>query len=869
MVQRCVRAVLAAFLLLAALAAPAWAAERRVALVIGNGAYAHAQPLPNPPRDAEAVAAVLRRVGFTVVEGIDLDRRGTGRLLSRFVQQAAGADAALVFYAGHGLEVSGKNYIVPVDAELEDAFALTAETVAVDEVLAALENTARTGLLFLDACRDNPFARRLRSGGPTRSLDVGSGLAPISAPAGLFVGFATSPGDVADDGRGEHSPFTEAFLAHLDRPGLEVRQLMTRVRRDVLSKTGNAQRPWDQSSLAEDFYFVPPTPAASPPARPAGPERAEVAFWEDIRGSDDPRLFVEYLRRFPEGLFALIARSKLEQLGFRRPAEGASSEPESAEAAGAADPASRLSGVGEPNQEDLVRRAQAALNELGRLAGPPDGKLGPRTLAVLRDMGVPLAAGRVDEGAVAALEAQAAARAEEARRVELARLEEERQARERLAAAERDTHVAEMQEGLRRLGRLFDPADGELTPATHQALLRYKREKGIGGEPTGAEVLAALRSEVAALDEAEGRRLAQDKEGPAVEAPALVRYSEKEHGARIAGRVTDGLSGVAEVTIDGEPVSLAPDGSFSRMAYLAPDERRELDLVARDRAGNETRLKVEASRVLAVGTAVGELPPLNPGRVRAAPNPDAVAVVIGVERYESLPAAKYAASDAKLFVDYAQYALGVPPDRVLYLVDERARTLDLLERVDEHLGRFAREGRSDVYVFFSGHGFAEDGAPLLLAHDFRKSAAARTSIGQKELLDRVGEFRPRSATLFVDACFSGYSRSNELLVADARLLSVEVDLAAGAGAAAVLASSGPDDISVAIETNKVRNGAFSYMLMRGLEGAADEDGDGAITVGELFGFVRAEVPRHAQTPGGRQVPWYNGADADRVLVRLR
>lgn len=291
-------------------------AAGRVALVVGNSAYRHAVPLRNPGNDARAVGASLRRLGFEVITGLDLDRAGLEERVRELARRAQGADAALFYYSGHGLEVAGRNHLVPVDARLEQPSDLPFETVPADTVLQAIEQAARVGLVFLDACRDNPLARSLaRSMGPSRSGSVGRGLAPVQAGTGMLVVFATDPGATAADGEGRHSPFTEALLGHLERPGLEVRQVMTRVRQQVLAKTGNRQRPWDTSSLTEDFYFVPaaPTPAPAPEtAAPAGRD-AETVFWESIQASRDRRAFEEYLRRFPNGLFAGLARLRLEE----------------------------------------------------------------------------------------------------------------------------------------------------------------------------------------------------------------------------------------------------------------------------------------------------------------------------------------------------------------------------------------------------------------------------------------------------------------------------------------------------------------------------------------------------------------------------
>ncbi|GIL01982.1 MAG: hypothetical protein BroJett030_18810 [Alphaproteobacteria bacterium] len=233
----------------------AHAAADRVALVIGNGAYVNASALPNPPNDARAVASALRDIGFEVIAGEDLDRSAMERSLRDFLRKAQGAKVALFFYAGHGMEVAGENYLVPVDAALESASDLSFETVAMAKLLENLENDPnRANIIMLDACRDNPLARSFRA--RSRS-NVGSGLAAYSnVGTGTLIALATAPGKVALDGEGENSPFTASLLKHIKTPGLEVRQMLTRVRKDVLDTTGQQQQPWDNSSLLGDVFLA-------------------------------------------------------------------------------------------------------------------------------------------------------------------------------------------------------------------------------------------------------------------------------------------------------------------------------------------------------------------------------------------------------------------------------------------------------------------------------------------------------------------------------------------------------------------------------------------------------------------------------------
>jgi hypothetical protein len=236
----------------------------RVALVIGNGAYVNANVLPNPPNDAHAVAGVLRQIGFDVQEGENLDHATMEKLLHEFLHKASSASVVLLFYAGHGMQVDGKNYLVPVDAKLAEPSDLPFETVEIDKLLESLGDPGHTNIILLDACRDNPLARSFASHLPaTRSAAVSTGLAPYSAiGTGTLIAYATAPGQTALDGKGKDSPFTTSLLHFLPTPGMEIRQVLTRVRAEVASVTGNRQIPWDNSSLMGDVVLVAQDPLA-------------------------------------------------------------------------------------------------------------------------------------------------------------------------------------------------------------------------------------------------------------------------------------------------------------------------------------------------------------------------------------------------------------------------------------------------------------------------------------------------------------------------------------------------------------------------------------------------------------------------------
>jgi hypothetical protein len=231
--------------------------ERKVALVIGNGAYRDQGRLKNPKNDAKAMSAMLERLGFVVVFGVDLPLTEMRVKVREFIKQAQQADVSLLFYSGHGMQVSGQNYLIPVDASVEDATALDFELVKVSSITNHMSSHERVGIVLLDACRTNPFTKSLMRSLGNRASAIGNGLAPISAPAGgLLVGYATAPDDVASDGSGNNSPFTIALLNHLSTPGLEIELIMKQVKADVINMTKNMQRPWHNSDLARNVYLT-------------------------------------------------------------------------------------------------------------------------------------------------------------------------------------------------------------------------------------------------------------------------------------------------------------------------------------------------------------------------------------------------------------------------------------------------------------------------------------------------------------------------------------------------------------------------------------------------------------------------------------
>jgi hypothetical protein len=306
-------------------------ADRRVAFVVGNGGYKNVDQLPNPPVDAKAMAALLRNNGFDVVEGINLNREQMTSKLREFALKTPGADVAIFFYAGHGIAVDGKNYLIPVDADLKSEVDVKlGAAVDVDVTLDQTLSDAKVKLVLLDACRDNPFAAKIRSATRTRAVTVATGLAEMKSGEGTLIAFATGPGQTALDGdTGGNSPFTRALLAHITEPGVEIQQAMTRVRADVNAQTAKQQLPWSHTNLTGAVYLNPAAApaadapsaadaAASPAPAPAPAVKttseAELEFWRSIKDSNKQEELNAYLASYPNGQFRSLALARIAAL---------------------------------------------------------------------------------------------------------------------------------------------------------------------------------------------------------------------------------------------------------------------------------------------------------------------------------------------------------------------------------------------------------------------------------------------------------------------------------------------------------------------------------------------------------------------------
>lgn len=392
---------------------------KRVALVIGNSKYVHAVALPNPANDAHLIASTLRNAGFQVIEGVDQDNAGMHSLISQFTEQSYDADLAVIFYAGHGMQVDGKNFLIPVDAELTSPAYLKTRTIQIDDFMAALPPEPAVGIIILDACRDNPLARTLAASLP-KSRSLGAGLAPVEAKSdgvgtgGLLIAYATDPGAIAFDGNGVDSPYSTALARHLTEPGVEIQSALTRVRGEVTETTQGRQRPWHNASLGREVFLGKPSAEAAPAEKPVADAskdttttvapvatndppswEVEQRLWDEASKRNSVPFYEAYLDQFPNGRFATVARLNIDALKDPKAENRQVAAVDTDEANASSGSAVRTSvgvsdevkqtpgtelteaaiGLDRQGRIDLQLRIEALGNELGRI----DGNIGPQT----------------------------------------------------------------------------------------------------------------------------------------------------------------------------------------------------------------------------------------------------------------------------------------------------------------------------------------------------------------------------------------------------------------------------------------------------------------------------------------------------------
>jgi uncharacterized caspase-like protein len=291
-----------AWLALACALAPGDAAEKRVALVVGNSEYGPQARLANPRNDARDMAEALESLGFEVILRVDANRQRFLEALAEFARAVTDADVGLLFYAGHGIQMNGSNYLIPIDAQVRDEVSVRFELVALEEVQRALARSTGARILILDACRNNPFTAQLSRSvkGANRDISVSRGLAPIEQVRGTVVAYSTQSNDVAADGDERNSPFTGALLVSLREPGLEIGAMFRKVAARVYEKTHGRQVPELSISLLSDVYL--------------NRNETDAQVWARVRAANDPVALRDFLSRFPDSFYAADARLRLDML---------------------------------------------------------------------------------------------------------------------------------------------------------------------------------------------------------------------------------------------------------------------------------------------------------------------------------------------------------------------------------------------------------------------------------------------------------------------------------------------------------------------------------------------------------------------------
>jgi uncharacterized caspase-like protein len=373
--RRHVARALCAFAM-AMLASHAALANRRVALIIGNAKYEHADTLANTVNDADAIAALLTRAGFDAVD----ERRNVGvvefkRAVREFMLSAASADIAVVYYSGHGIEVGGANYMIPIDARLANNFDVEDEAIALDRIITATQPARKLRLIILDACRDNPFVHSAQHPSETRSLanetrSIANGLVSVQ-PTGTdtLIAYAAKAGSVSYDGAGPNSPFTTALVKHIAEPGLDIRIALGKVRDDVLASTGDRQEPFVYGSLGGDTISLVPAPAAPKvePAIPAVDPNAAIARDYELAERVATRKGWEsFLAVHGQGFYADLAHAQLSKL---------TAAPPPASVAAGKDAGAGAEGVAAAQRRDNDRRPPG---EAARLKVEPEAPQQPR-----------------------------------------------------------------------------------------------------------------------------------------------------------------------------------------------------------------------------------------------------------------------------------------------------------------------------------------------------------------------------------------------------------------------------------------------------------------------------------------------------------
>ncbi|WP_027575196.1 caspase family protein [Bradyrhizobium sp. WSM1743] len=366
-------------------AGPAFAGKR-VALVLANSAYQHAPSLANPVNDGAVMARTLKEAGFDVVESRhDLSALDTRRVLRDFADATRDADIAVVYYAGHGIEVEGSNYLIPVDAKLERDTDVYDEALSLDRVLVAVEPAKQLRLVILDACRDNPFGKRMKR--TIASRGIGRGLAQVEPTSpNTLIAYSAKAGFTAQDGDGANSPFTVALSKHLTTPGLDVRRAFGFVRDDVLKSTGNKQEPFVYGSLGgEDVPLVPVKVAAVAPV--ANPQADMRRDYELALQVGNRAAWEAFLAQHPDGFYANLAKLQIDKIQAEQAHAAAIEKAKQAEAE-----RDRLAALGAQKDAQVKAAADAKAAEQAQLAAQKAKEQAQQQAAAAEQQRVNLAA---------------------------------------------------------------------------------------------------------------------------------------------------------------------------------------------------------------------------------------------------------------------------------------------------------------------------------------------------------------------------------------------------------------------------------------------------------------------------------------------
>lgn len=434
-------------------------AEKRVALVLGNSAYQNVSPLANPVNDSARIAATLKDAGFDVVDSRrDLPAAETRRALRDFADRARDADIAVVYYAGHGIEVDGGNYLIPVDARLERDTDIYDEGLSLDRILIAIEPAKKLRLVILDACRDNPFARTMKRTVASRA--IGQGLAKVEPTSpNVLIAYSAKAGSTAADGDGKNSPFTAALSHHLTKPGLDVRRAFGFVRDEVLKTTGNKQEPFVYGSLGgEDVPLVPAPRQAAAPATPAPSPQAEARRdYELALQIGNKSALDAFLAQYPTGFYASLAKLQLDKIAAENARVAATEKARLAEQERA-----RLAAEGAQKSQQAKAAAEAKAAEQARVAAE-------KAKQVAQDQAAAAEQKRVASESTAADTASAPAPADKDKAVTVAAL----------AAGPPQADVTQsVQAELRRVGCLTGNADGNWNSTSQRSLTLFNRHAG-------------------------------------------------------------------------------------------------------------------------------------------------------------------------------------------------------------------------------------------------------------------------------------------------------------------------------------------------------------------------------------------------------